>query len=72
MRQPPAGWHTVAPLPRSTQRRVQQFDAPAHGLPSLVHPPDGARQRPGVAAGVVVLVEHMPEQQSWLRQQMSP
>jgi hypothetical protein len=67
MRQPPAGWQTVAPLPRSTQRRVQQFDGPEHGLPSLVQPPDGERQRPGVVAGVVVLVEHIPEQQSWFR-----
>lgn len=67
MRQPPAGWHAVAPVPRSMQSRVQQFEAPAHGSPSEVHPPDGLTQRPGVWAGVVVPVEHPPEQQSWLR-----
>jgi hypothetical protein len=70
MRQPPAGWHTVVPLPRSTQRRVQQFEGPSHGTPSCVHPPDGARQRPGSAALAPGL--HIPEQQSSLRVQMSP
>jgi hypothetical protein len=47
--------------------RVQQFEAPAHGSPSDVQPPDGLMQRPGVADGVEVPVEHPPEQQSWLR-----
>lgn len=67
MRQPPAGWQTVTPLPRSTHRRVQQFEAPAQGSPSEVQPPDGLTQRPGVVVGVVELFEHPPEQQSWLR-----
>ncbi len=67
MRQPLAGWHTVTPLPRSTHRRVQQLEAPAHGSPSEVQPPEGATQRPGVAAGTVVPVEQPPEQQSWFR-----
>ena len=70
MRQPPAGWHTVVPLPRSTQRRVQQFEGPSQGTPSCVHPPAGARQRPGSAALAPGL--HMPEQQSSGRVQMSP
>ena len=67
MRQPLAGWHTVAPVPRSTHRRVQQLEAPAQGSPSVVQPPDGLTQRPGVAAGTVVFVEHPPVQQSWFR-----
>ena len=44
--------------------REQQLDAPEHGLPPPVHPPEGLRQRPAVAAGVVVPVVHAPEQQS--------
>ncbi|HEX9398672.1 MAG TPA: hypothetical protein VF912_01080 [Anaeromyxobacter sp.] len=67
MRQPPAGSHTVTPVPGSVQERVQQFDAPSHGVPPWPQPPDGVRQRPGVAAGVVVPVEQPPEQQSWFR-----
>jgi hypothetical protein len=46
---------------------VQQFEAPAHGLPSELQPPDGLTQREGVAAGTVALFSHWPEQQSWLR-----
>ncbi len=72
MRQPPAGWQTVTPLPRSTQRRVQQFDAPAHGLPTWVQPPETASQRPGVEDAVEVPVEHPPEQQSEFAKQRSP
>lgn len=63
MRQPPAGWQTVTPEPRSRQIRVQQLEAPAQGLPPWLQPPLGAVQRPG--APPVAL--HMPEQQSWLR-----
>jgi hypothetical protein len=70
MRQPPAGWHTVVPLPRSTHFRVQQLEAPAHGTPSCVHPPFGATQRPGSVALAPGL--HIPEQQSSARVQMSP
>src|SRR5574342_829265 len=51
MRQPPAGWQIVAPLPGSKHRRVQQLLGPAQGLPSWVQlpaaPPEEARQRPG-------------------------
>jgi hypothetical protein len=46
---------------------VQQLDAPAQGSPSEVHPPEGETQRPGVVWGVVALLEHPPEQQSWFR-----
>lgn len=66
MRQPLAGWHTVAPVPRSTHRRVQQLEAPEQGLPSDVQPPEGLTHRPGVV-GTVELLEHRPEQQSWFR-----
>jgi hypothetical protein len=39
-RQPVAGAHTVAPEPRSTHKREQQFvPAPLHGFPSCVQPP---------------------------------
>lgn len=39
-RQPVAGAHTGAPLPRSTQVREQQFSPPfGHGLPSWRQPP---------------------------------
>ena len=38
-RQPPAGWHTVAPDPGSTQMREQQLVPLVQGLPSWVHPP---------------------------------
>jgi hypothetical protein len=47
--------------------RVQQLDAPAHGVPSSPHPPDGLTHRPGVAVAVVELLEHIPLQQSWFR-----
>jgi hypothetical protein len=60
MRQPPAGWHTLAPLPGSTHRREQQLDGPAQGLPPWTQPPGGSTQRPGAPA----LVSHRPEQQS--------
>jgi hypothetical protein len=69
IRQPPAGWHTVVPLPRSTQRRVQQLEGPSHGTPSCVQPPEGALQRPGDPLPSAL---HMPEQQSSVRAQMSP
>lgn len=63
--QPLDGWQTDTPVPRSTHSRVQQFEAPLHGVPSWPQPPEGVRQRPGVEAGVLVPVEHRPEQQSW-------
>lgn len=64
IRQPPAGWHTVTPLPRSTHLRVQQFEFPPQGRPSSVQPePVGESQRPGVVlpAGT----EQRPVQQSF-------
>ena len=60
IRQPPAGWQTFAPLPGSTHRREQQFEAPEHGLPPCTQPPDGSTQRPGWPAER----SHIPEQQS--------
>jgi hypothetical protein len=68
IRQPPAAWQTVTPLPGSTQRREQQFDGPSHGLPPWTQPPEGSMQRP------VEPVErsHRPEQQSSPSEQMSP
>ncbi len=65
MVQPLEGWQTDTPVPRSTQRRVQQLDPPLQGVPSWPQPPEGVRQRPGVDCGVVAPFEHMPEQQSW-------
>jgi hypothetical protein len=47
MRQPAAGWQTLVPLPRSTHRRVQQFELLSQGTPSCVQPPDASSQRPG-------------------------
>jgi hypothetical protein len=44
-RQPLAGRQTLAPLPRSAQRRVQQVLPPEHGSPSGLQPPPPA-QRP--------------------------
>jgi hypothetical protein len=68
MRQPLAGWQTVAPEPRSRQMRVQQLEEPAQGFPSWLQPPVGAMQRPGVGGEVWVAgAEQVPEQQSWLR-----
>jgi len=69
MRQPPAGWQTFVPLPRSTQSRVQQFEALVQGMPSCMQPPAGAVQRPGV---VEVAPVQRPEQQSAARVQTSP
>lgn len=60
MRQPPAGWQTLAPLPGSTHRREQQLDGPSQGLPPWTQPPGGSKHRPGVPA----LVSQSPEQQS--------
>lgn len=37
--QPLAARHTLAPLPRSAQRRLQQLLPPEQGLPSELHPP---------------------------------
>jgi hypothetical protein len=60
----------LAPLPRSTQSRVQQFESLSQGIPSCLQPPEGASQRPGwpAAAGGA----HRPEQQSSGRQHESP
>ncbi len=44
---------------------MQQLDPPEQGVPSWPQPPDGVRHRPGVVCGVVALLEHEPEQQSW-------
>jgi hypothetical protein len=60
MRQPPAGWHTFTPLPGSTHRREQQFEAPVHGFPPCTQPPEGSLQRPGTPP----LVSQIPPQQS--------
>jgi hypothetical protein len=70
IRQPPAGWHTFVPVPRSTQRRVQQPESLSHGTPSCPQPPAASWQRPGSpgAAGRA----HRPEQQSSGAAQMSP
>lgn len=68
MRQPPAGWHTRVPLPRSTHLRVQQFESLSQGTPSCVQPPGASSQRPG--APPVAL--QSPEQQSSVRVQRSP
>src|SRR5260370_7790447 len=38
-RQPPTGWHTVAPEPKSIQTREQQLAPPEQGLPAWRHPP---------------------------------
>ncbi len=65
--QPPGGLQTVAPVPRSAQRRVQQLDDPVHGAPDWPQPPVTALQYPGVPFGVVKLLEQRPEQQSWFR-----
>jgi hypothetical protein len=67
--QPPAGWQTFVPLPRSTHLRVQQFESLVHGTPSCVQPPSGALQRPGEPSPSAV---QSPEQQSCGRRQMSP
>lgn len=65
IRQPLAGWQTVTPEPTSLHRRVQQFEAPAHGAPSWLQPPLGSTQRPGVGGLVCVAgAVHIPEQQS--------
>jgi len=69
MRQPPAGWQTVTPAPRSLQRRLQQPEALEHGLPPWVQPPGASPHRPG-CPGVGWL--HSPEQQSSVRLQTSP
>lgn len=69
MRQPPAGWQTVTPAPRSLQRRLQQPDGPVHGSPPCVQPPGASSQRP---ACVAVAPAQSPEQQSWERRQTSP
>lgn len=63
MRQPLAGWHTLAPEPRSRQRRVQQLVPVSQGLPSWVQLPGICLQRPGVER----LVSQTPEQHSSLR-----
>jgi hypothetical protein len=72
IRQPPAGWQTVAPVPGSRQSRVQQLEGPAQGLPSCVQlpaaPPDETRQRPALPS----LAEQRLPQQSALPKQMSP
>jgi hypothetical protein len=64
MRQPPAGWHTLTPLPRSTHRREQQFDPPVQGVPPWSQlpaaPPVAFVQRPGFGA----VASQSPEQQS--------
>jgi hypothetical protein len=68
IRQPPAAWQTVTPLPGSTHRREQQLDGPSQGLPPWTQPPGASMQRP------VEPVErsHRPEQQSSPSEQMSP
>lgn len=68
MRQPPEGWQTFAPVPRSTHFFVQQFESPAQGYPSSAQPPGASMQRPGWPP----LAEHMLEQQSVSARQMSP
>jgi hypothetical protein len=68
IRQPPAAWQTVTPLPGSTQSREQQFEGPSHGLPPWTQPPEGSMQRPGVPA----VVSQRPEQQSSPVAQTSP
>jgi hypothetical protein len=69
MRQPPAAWQTVTPLPGSTQRREQQFEDPVQGLPPWTQPPEGSWQRP---VGPPAVRSHSPEQQSSPLAQMSP
>jgi hypothetical protein len=69
IRQPPAGWQTFVPLPRSTQSRVQQFEPLSQGVPSWPQPPGASSQRPGVVA---VAPAQSPEQQSSPRAQTSP
>jgi hypothetical protein len=68
MRQPAAGWQTVVPLPRSTHRRVQQFEPLSQGVPSWPQPPGASRQRPALPP----VAEHRPEQQSSGLKQTSP
>jgi len=65
IRQPPDGWQTVAPVPRSTHFFVQQFESVAQGVPSRPQPPEASSQRPGspgLAGGA-----QRPEQQSSVR-----
>jgi hypothetical protein len=68
MRQPPDGWQTFVPVPRSTHLRVQQFESFSQGMPSCVQSPDASRQRPTPPAAAV----QRPEQQSFGPLQMSP
>ena len=71
-RQPPAGWHTVAPEPGSTQMREQQLVPLVHGFPSWVHepppPPLATSQLPTPPS----LTEQRRPQQSSLTAQRSP
>ena len=64
--QPLAGRHTRAPLPRSTQRRLQQLLLPEQGLPSVLQPPP-AVHRPTPPS----LTEQVAPQQAALEEQMS-
>jgi hypothetical protein len=68
IRQPPAVWQTVTPLPGSTQSREQQLEGPVQGLPPWTQPPEGSMQRPGEPA----VVSQRPEQQSSPVAQTSP
>lgn len=63
MRQPLAGWQTLAPEPMSRHSRVQQLVPLSQGLPSWVQLPGICWQRPGLER----LVSQTPEQHSSLR-----
>src|SRR5690242_472788 len=72
MRQPPAGWQTITPLPGSSHTSEQQLDDPEHGFPSCVQPPAAppvmVTQRPGLPP----VAEQTPPQHSPLERQTSP
>lgn len=71
-RQPPTGWHTVAPEPKSTQTREQQLVPPEQGLPSWMQPPPPPPLIERHTPAPPSFAEHTFPQQSLFRRQTSP